>query len=311
MDDTPKPRFRTDNNSSQTFILPDGRSLGYAQYGALTGKPILYQHGHPASRLEAAGFDDLGLELGARIIAMDRPGFGWSSPHPGRKLLDHPKDIEHLANHLGLDHYSVLGISGGGPYALACAAALPAEKLRCVSIVCGMGPPDIGMKGADFIHKLGFAGGYRYTPMSILRWFAKWFWSRDLAGRLDLSDEKRLELLLQQPIAHEKDADFLKTDWPRLYLRSTRESFAQGFDAIAEDGKVMCMDLGFKIEDIRPDLPVQLWYGKFDTFVPPNHGVQIAARLGNRAHLKLEDETHGSIVVNCIREVFEDLLSSS
>lgn len=104
----PKPRYRLDDNSSDTLTLPDGRKLGYAQYGSLTGRPILYQHGLPGSRLEAAGYDELGLKLGARIIAADRPGYGWSSPHPGRTLLDFPKDLEHLAKHLELDDYSVL-----------------------------------------------------------------------------------------------------------------------------------------------------------------------------------------------------------
>lgn len=107
-EEPPKPHFRTDSDSSDTLTLPDGRKLGYAQYGLLTGRPIFYLHGLPGSRLEAAGFDDLGLELGARIIGVDRPGIGWSSPHPNRTLLDHPKDLKYLAEHLELDHYSVL-----------------------------------------------------------------------------------------------------------------------------------------------------------------------------------------------------------
>lgn len=107
-DEPPKPRFRLDNDSSATITLPDGRKLGYAQYGSLTGKPILYQHGHPGARVEAAALDDLGLKYGARIIATDRPGMGWSSPQPDRTLLDHPKDIEYLADHLKLTEYGVL-----------------------------------------------------------------------------------------------------------------------------------------------------------------------------------------------------------
>jgi alpha/beta hydrolase fold len=104
----PRSHFRLDNDSSDTLTLPDGRKLGYAQYGSLTGQAILYQHGLPGSRIEAAFYHDLGVELGARIIAVDRPGMGWSSPNPGRTLLDHPKDLEQLAKHLSLDDYSVL-----------------------------------------------------------------------------------------------------------------------------------------------------------------------------------------------------------
>jgi hypothetical protein len=109
-----------------------------------------------------------------------------------------------------------------------------------------------------------------------------------------------------------KDLEVMKDeDILRLYLRSTRESFAQGFEATLVDGRVMCTDWGFRIEDIRPDLPVQLWYGKLDTFVPLNHGVQIAARLGGRAHLRVEDETHASISGQRMKqEILRDLVRS-
>jgi pimeloyl-ACP methyl ester carboxylesterase len=101
-------RTGLDNDNSDTLLLPDGRKLGYAQYGSLTGRAVLFAHGHPGSRLEGAHLHDLGLKLGARIIAPDRPGMGWSSPHPDRTLLDYPKDLEHLADHLKLERYGVL-----------------------------------------------------------------------------------------------------------------------------------------------------------------------------------------------------------
>ncbi|KAF2792950.1 alpha/beta hydrolase fold protein [Melanomma pulvis-pyrius CBS 109.77] len=305
--DLPKCRFRLDNDSSDILALPDGRKLGYAQYGSLTGRAILYQHGHPGSRLEAARHHELALELGARIIAVDRPGHGWSSPHPNRTILDFPKDLEHLAKHLELASYSVWGISGGGPYALACAVALPPEKLKCVSIVCGMGPPDIGMSGAGWMHWLAYTWGYRYGP----GWLGRWWWRRDPLGRLDLTDEQRLELYMQPNLhLNERDHDIMKDkDLVRLVVRSSRESFAQGYDGVWQDGKLMCKDFGFRIQDIRLDLPVQLWYGKYDTYVPLNHGEQIAARLGGRAQLRVEDEAHAGISVHWNKEILEALVS--
>lgn len=105
----PNPdRYPTGNEHDYTFTLPDGRKLGYAQYGAMTGKPILFFHGLPACRIEGAYFHQLGLKHGARIIATDRPGLGLSSPHPGRTLLDYPKDIEKLVEYLDLKEYAVM-----------------------------------------------------------------------------------------------------------------------------------------------------------------------------------------------------------
>jgi len=101
-------RFLLDNSTSATLTLRDGRKLGYAQYGLPTGKAILYNHGFPGSRLEASQHHEICAELGLRIISIDRPGYGWSSPHPGAKLLDWPKDLECLAEYLELESYAVM-----------------------------------------------------------------------------------------------------------------------------------------------------------------------------------------------------------
>lgn len=106
--ENPTSGSRLDNDKSDTLLLPDGRKLGYAQWGSPTGRAVLFVHGHPGSRLDGAHLHDLGLKLGARIIAPDRAGMGWSSPHPGRTLLDYPKDLEHLVDHLKLESYGVL-----------------------------------------------------------------------------------------------------------------------------------------------------------------------------------------------------------
>jgi pimeloyl-ACP methyl ester carboxylesterase len=205
------------------------------------------------------------------------------------------------------------GVSGGGPYALACAFALPSEKLKCVSIVCGLGPVfEIGMKGARWLNWIGFTFGYRYTPRILNRWF----WQSQTCGRLDWSDEKRLErhmkdFLKSKSTAHEKDLEVMTDeDNAQRFLRSARESFAQGFDAALQDGRVLSMDFGFRIQDIRSDLPVQLWYGKHDVIVPLNHGETIAKRLSDRANLRVEDETHASIFFNWREQILEDLVKS-
>lgn len=201
------------------------------------------------------------------------------------------------------------GISGGGPYALACAASLPSDKLKAVAIVCGLGPPDMGMKGASWLQWLGFTVGFRYFPS-----LTRYFFQGSAGARLDLSDEERLTLMKQQLLKskiHDKDLDFINDeDYLRVSLRAAREAYAQGFDGLLQDGRLMSVDFGFRIEDIRPDLPVQLWYGKFDINVPPTHGEQIAQRLGSSARLRMVDETHASLFTNWRWSFLEDLVDS-
>ncbi|KAI1176753.1 alpha/beta hydrolase fold protein [Nemania sp. FL0916] len=308
MDEAPN-RYRLDTDSSATVTLPDGRKLGYAQYGLLSGPAIFYVHGLPGSRLEGALFDAPAITPRARIISVERPGYGLSSPQPNRTILDHVKDIDYLATYLELDSYAVLGISGGGPYALACAAALPADKLKAVLIICGLGPPELGTKGMDWWHWLGFNIGFRYFPGA-----CRWWFSRETIGRLDLTEQERYDRFQKEwskakRKAHPKDVAALEDpDLIRWFIRNHSEAYGQGFDAFALDGNLFCRDFGFRIEDIRHDLPVHLWYGKYDTHVPANHGEGIAARLGPSARLRVEDETHGSLTWNCRVRALEELL---
>ncbi|KAJ9653330.1 hypothetical protein H2198_007472 [Neophaeococcomyces mojaviensis] len=285
-----------DNKSSATLILPDVRKLGYAEYGAPTGEPILFQHGFPGSRVEGAGLHDVASKVGARIIAIDRPGYGWSSPHKNGSLLSRAQDVEALAKHLRLEKYGVLGISGGGPYALACARSLPADKLRAVSIVCGLGSPDMGYWGMSWMNWMGWTFVQRMFPG-----FCRWWFGREPSARLDLSQEERMKRIHQ---AFEKDkakmnpkdvAMFGNKNFMWMHLRGGEEVYGQGTDGLSDDFRLLNSDFGFKIEDIRKDLPVQLWHGKLDTFVPLQHAEKVAARLGKNAHLRVSNDTHASI----------------
>lgn len=185
---------------------------------------------------------------------------------------------------------------------------MPPEKLKCVSVVCGIGPPDIGMKGAGWFHWLGFTYGWRYAPG-----LAAWYFHRQ--GRFHLSDEQRLKISLEQA---EKGASklprqelglWLDKDIARRMVLSSRQVYTQGIRGVSQDGYLVGgADFAFRIEDIRPDLPVRLWYGKDDTFVPVNHGHQIAKRLGDNAHLRVEDDTHASIFFRWREEVLADLI---
>jgi pimeloyl-ACP methyl ester carboxylesterase len=171
-----------------------------------------------------------------------------------------------------------------------------------------MGPPDIGMQGADLLHRLSWPYGIPLMPY----WMGRMYWRTQTLARFDLNEDTRLRMVLQElRNAPEKDRDICTdVDLLRLAVRSWTMAFAQGHDDVWDDGVKSCMPFGFRIEDIRKDLKVQLWYGKNDANVPPLHGYQIAARLGGRAQLRMEEETHAGIYVHLIREILEAIRDS-
>jgi hypothetical protein len=171
-----------------------------------------------------------------------------------------------------------------------------------------VGPPDIGMQGADFLHRLGWPHGIPLTPY----WLARMYWRTQTLARLDLSEDTRVRMVLKElRNAPEKDRDICTdVDLLRLTVRSWTEAFAQGPDYVWDDGVKSCMPFGFRVEDVREELIVQLWYGRNDSNVPPLHGYQIAARLGGRAQLRMEDETHSGIYVHWAREILENIKNS-
>ncbi|MGB9300944.1 MAG: alpha/beta fold hydrolase, partial [Anaerolineae bacterium] len=129
------PRIR------QTIVLPGGRTLGFAEYGDPSGRPVLFFPGTPSGRLFHHPDESIALSLGARVLTIDRPGYGLSDFQPGRTLLDWPSDVMALADALGIARFAAAGISGGAPYVAACAFRIP-DRLTAAAIVSGLGPID-------------------------------------------------------------------------------------------------------------------------------------------------------------------------
>ena len=128
MDLATKRRFEASNAKAgeDRFLgLPDGRRLGYTEFGDPLGIPLCAFHGTPGSRFMFRLVHETARRLGLRIIAPDRPGFGLSDYQENRTLADWADDVRALADKLGLARFGVAGISGGGPYVAACAALLP------------------------------------------------------------------------------------------------------------------------------------------------------------------------------------------
>src|SRR5581483_5022557 len=110
---------------THVMILNDGRELAWVDIGPRRAPVVMVFHGTPGSRIQVSYDEGAIVASGVRLIALDRPGYGHSTFHKHRQLTDWPGDVAQLAHHLKLQHFSVAGVSGGGPHAVVCARFLP------------------------------------------------------------------------------------------------------------------------------------------------------------------------------------------
>ena len=277
----------------------DGRDLAWEAWGDPAGVPTYFFHGFPSSGALAGVADVPARNAGLCLIAPDRPGFGHSSPAPGRRILDWPTDVEALADHLGHSRFGVIGVSCGGPYALACALRLP-DRVRRVALVAGMGPmnvPALRKTQLPFL-KLLF-GLARRAP-----WLAAPLLLPDrILARLNPAGVVRmLAGLLAEP-----DRALLARD-PEVALRfgaSMAGAYHQGMGAALQEAALIAGPRGFDLRDIA--VPVFLHQPLQDRHVPPAMAEHMAARLPHANLRRYADEGHLSVLVNRFAEVAQDL----
>lgn len=290
----------TEPTRLETAQLRDGRTLAYATYGDPEGPPVFYFHGFPGSRLEpATGHDDM-LKAGARVIAIDRPGFGRSTPKPGRRFLDWPRDVTELADQLGLERFAAMGVSGGGPYAAACAHEIP-DRLTHVAIVCGVGPFDVpeATEGMMPRNRMLFTVA-RYSQL--LPRLAMWAMVRSMRG----DPEKVIEGM--KKALPEADVEIMSDPARRdVFVEGAQESLVQGTRAAGYECQLYSRNWGFRLEDIARQ--VHLFQGEQDRNVPPSMGRYQAQALPDcRSHF-YSDEGHISLVMNRLDEILGALLA--
>jgi pimeloyl-ACP methyl ester carboxylesterase len=267
---------RASRARSAEVELPGGRTLSYAEYGDPNGTPLVFLHGFPGSRLAAAVLDETARADGVRVIAPERPGLGRSAPQSGRTMLDHARDVRRLAEQCGIDRFTVLGESGGGPYALACAHEL-ADRVDCVAVVCGLGP----VAGPGATTGLAMKERFAYAVATRAPLFAGRAlvpiatWARrrprqflHVAGwQLGRADR----LVLRGPVGDLVAADFA-------------EAFGQGGRGAAQELALLFRPWPFDLGAIR--VPVLFFHGEEDRTVSVAVTHELAERVpGARAHV--------------------------
>lgn len=282
---------------NQQLRLRDERKLGFAEYGRPDGIPIVYFHGWPSCRLEAAAVTPLCQELGVRIIAPDRPGFGLSDFQPGRRIPDFAADVIQLGDYLELPRFAVLGVSGGGPYAAACAARIP-ERLSASLLVCSVAPADApnATKGMVAVNRLLLSMAHRTPGLAqCVARLCLWAIWRKGNQVLPKAIEARLPVADQKALASEQLREALTA--------SSREALRRGVQAAAADGLLYGRPWGFKLREIR--VPVYLWHGERDVIVPPGMGHYLADNIPNCRAFFFPEDGHFSLPFTRLREILE------
>ena len=272
--------------------LSDGRSIAVEEYGDPAGPPVLYFHGWPASRLEAG----LIAGLPVRLLAFDRPGYGRSSPSPGRRLVDWPADVAEVTDRLGLTRFHIVGLSGGGPYAAACAHALP-DRVLGVALVCPV-PPAHGVHGRapgiGHLFRLGRHPVMAHRLFSILRPLLK---RRVLTPRTILGGGL-------------PDGDRACLTRPMLaaLARAWREGVGRSVQGALSDAQIYATDWAVPLGAVR--VPTALWYGAEDTLIPRHALASYEAIPGLRLHV-LPGEGHYSLALRHAGAILADLTGAA
>jgi pimeloyl-ACP methyl ester carboxylesterase len=295
-----------EENLNQLFTLEDGRKLGYAEYGTNDKKPIIYFHGHRSSRLEPKMYDIEEIKNKIHLIAVDRPGFGLSDFKSNHTILNWSSDIIEFANSFNIDQFSVLGGSGGAPFALACAYNNPERIVNC-GIISGLGPIEFGIEGMakNNRRELELAQDHPVRLKLLFKLQAK------LSKKLVKKDLDGLIKMFQKRGKNLPEPDkkiFEDKEKLSMYVPLMTEPFRQGIIGPFHEAQLFVKPWDFELSDISPEVKVYLWHGDLDTSVPKKMAQSVCQEIPSCEAKFYTNEAHLSTAVNHIKEILMKLI---
>ena len=268
-----------------SVAVSDGRRLSFAEFGTPHGAPIIWMHGTPGGRrqipIEARLY---AVQNDLRIIGIDRPGIGTSTPHLYDNVLAWTTDLELFADNLGLDTLHIIGLSGGGPYALAAGAALPG-RVQGVGVLGGVAPT----VGPDAIGG-GLVALARYAAPLLS------------AARVPLSYTLAMAIRLVRPfgglaldayaaVQPRGDRELLaRPEFRAMFLDDLLNGARFQVGAPLADVILFTRHWGFEAADVK--IPVHWWHGDEDHIIPHRHGLHMTARLPDATFSTIDGESH-------------------
>lgn len=280
----------------------NGRRIAWNEYGDPAGRPLFYHHGWPSSRLQARLLHHLASERGFRVLALDRPGMGHSTWQPGRVLKSWSALVAAFADAQGIGRFHQLGVSGGGPYALACAAAMP-DRLIASAVLCGAVPlwkadrsglhpayrimiPLLNLPKCCFSPLLHIAT--RYSAASPKRPPVSWI--------LRMLPEPDRRIMLENPGIQ------------KVFAESFNEGVRQGGRCVMNDGEIYLHDWEISFEEIRH--PIRYWHGAHDLHISANMAEQFVSCVAGASLTIDPEEGHFSLAIHRATSAMDHLAAA-
>ena len=260
----------------QTVKTADGRLLSTQMYGDPDGKPIFLLHGTPGSRLGPRPRSAVLHRLGVQLISFDRPGYGESDRLEGRRVADAATDVLAIADAYGLGKFAVVGRSGGGPHALACAALLP-ERLTKAAVLVGIAPRGAegldwydGMTQSNILEHTAAANGYE--GLAALT---------EAAADAVRADPASLLASLQADMPDPDRRVVADRGIRSMLLETYAEALRTSAHGWIDDALAFYSPWGFDPATVT--VPVLLWHGASDNLSPVSHARWLADRIPSAA----------------------------
>jgi pimeloyl-ACP methyl ester carboxylesterase len=286
-----------------TVRAPAGRVLDVEVSGPEGGLPLVFHTGTPGGLAGLGPLAGITSARGLRTVLYARPGYGNSTPQPGRLVAYAAADVAAILDQLGVDEFVTAGWSGGGPHALACAALLPVRCLAAASIA-GIAPSD--SPGLDWLAGMG--------PENIEEFETALAGEADLTRFLDAAAGPMRDLGAAEvaeglgELVSEADKAVITGDFADYLAASFRAALSTGIAGWRDDDLAFTRDWGISLEALGHATPVAIWQGDQDRMVPAAHGGWLAANIPLARPRLRPGEGHLSLMVNGFGEILDDLL---
>ncbi len=286
----------SDDRPPNSVMFVNGRRVGVSRFGSLGGWPLVWCHGGLSCGLDARYLDAAGQRYGADIIAIDRPGIRRSDASAVSSIAQWPHTVEQVAEQLCVHEFAVAGWSAGGPYALACAAAMP-QRVRAVATLAGMAP----LERTSHVLELGL-----WTDVLLIP--AARRWPRAAAELLRLARGVPDRFFAWQILRSAGSRDRAALQWTHQWLvAALREATIGGTSGTIDDYRRFGSSWGFELDQIRR--PVTVWQGEQDTLLPMSHARRLASTLPS-SELRVVPSTGHYLPAVIANEVLADLAPS-